>query len=60
MSEAGVGLAKGTTNVIGAKYGKDAGQASYGVVEGAKNVAGIIKVPKKEAYKMFKQKEEEQ
>ena len=59
LTSAGVGLMKGGTKVVGAKYGEEAGEASYGVVEGAKNVAAIMKVPKNEAKRVFLEKEEE-
>ena len=59
ISEAATGLAKGGTKVIGAKYGDDAGEASYGMVEGARNVVGIMRVPKNEAKKVLKEEEEE-
>lgn len=42
ISQAGTGLAKGTTQVVEAKYGKDAGQTSYELIEGARNVYRIM------------------
>lgn len=59
MSEAGTGLAKGSAEVVGAKYGKDAGDATYGVMEGARNVFRIVKAPKSEAKKVFFENEGE-
>ena len=59
ICEAGTGLAKGSAEVVGAKYGKDAGDATYGVMEGARNVFRIVKAPKSEAKKVFFENEGE-
>ena len=53
--EVGSGFSKGATKVVGAKYGKDAEEAADGVFEGVGNVAKIVRVPKDEAAKAFKE-----
>lgn len=45
ISQAGTGLAKGTTQVVGAKYGKDAGEATENTIEGVRNVYKIMDAP---------------
>ncbi len=51
----GSGAAKGTTKVIGVKYGEEAGEAADGVFEGVGNVAKIVRVPKDELSKTLKE-----
>lgn len=43
---------------MGAKYGKDAGEASYNIGKGALNVYKIVQVPKNEAKKVLQPDEE--
>lgn len=45
MNEATKGLAVGSKNVVDKKYGKDAGDATYNIVQGARNVYKVTKVP---------------
>ncbi len=45
IGHAGTGLAKGTTQVVEAKYGKDAGEATGNIIEGARNVYKITESP---------------
>lgn len=45
ISQAGNGLAKGTTQVVGAKYGKEAGEATGNIIEGTRNVYKIMDAP---------------
>lgn len=54
MSEASVGMLKGTNEVVSKKYGPDAAEVGFGVVEGYRNIAKIYKIPKNEAKKLLK------
>ena len=56
--EMGSGLSKGTTKVIDAKYGKDAGEAADGIFEGAGNVGKVVRSPYDQAAKAFKSPDE--
>jgi len=42
----GSGVANGATKIVGAKYGRDAGEATDGALEGAGNVLKIARIPK--------------
>lgn len=52
--EIGSGIGKGTTKVVGAKYGDQAGQAADGVFEGVGNVIKIARIPQDETAKALK------
>ncbi len=41
----GSGVAKGTTKIIGAKYGEQAEQAADEGLEGAGNILKVVRVP---------------
>lgn len=47
-------MAKGSAEVVGARYGKDAGEAAYGIGKGALNVYNLTKVHKDAAKKALK------
>lgn len=49
----GSGISKGATQVIEAKYGKDAGEASDGVFEGVGNVGKMYRIPVDQAAKQL-------
>ena len=51
----GSGVAKGATKIVGAKYGKDAGEATDGALEGAGNVLKIVRIPKDELANTLKE-----
>ena len=53
MYEVGSGISKGTSKVIGKKYGDEAGQAADDVFEGVGNVIKISRIPQDEAAKAF-------
>ena len=52
--EVGSGVAKGAAKIIGAKYGKDAGEAADDAFEGAGNVAKVVRTPADQAAKALK------
>jgi len=50
----GSGISKGTSKVVGKKYGDEAGQAADDMFEGVGNVIKISRVPQDQAYDAFK------
>ena len=50
----GSGVAKGAAKMVGARYGEDAGQAADEALEGAGNIAKVMRVPEVQAAKAFK------
>jgi len=49
------GMARSAKHVIGAKYGKDAGDAGYNLFEGARVIYKLPGIPLKEAKKALKE-----
>lgn len=53
--EVGSGISKGTSKIIGKKYGDEAGQAADDMFEGAGNIVKISRIPQDEVAKSFKE-----
>ncbi len=54
ISQAGNGLVKGSTQVVGAKYGPEAKELSYQMIEGGRNIYRIANIPENVVIKEIK------
>ena len=52
--EIGSGISKGTSKIVGKKYGDEAGQAADDLFEGTGNIGKLARVPNDQIAKSFK------